>query len=343
MHPLAGRADIPLVHVTHFNRLMWNNGRAPTSVIEHGIIDPGHLWTGTEPRAAVVVNEPVRRGRTTGTDLLPGFAAAAPLDVFGVGTEGLARHLGPARDLCRTADLPQSALHPRHGALPGLSAPGAVDLCGVDTTHFSPSPVGDRRSGVPFRLLSVGRLVPRKGFDRAIKTLAAVPNTELLIAGGPEAPLLFADPEAERLRKIAFEHGVAERVRLLGCVPQDVMPRLMSSADLLLSLPRYEPFGIVPIEATACGTPVLATAVGGQLDTVVDGVTGALVPPVEIPGHDLAATIRSLLDDPARRARYGAAGRTHALARYTWDEVADGVARVYAQLSPVPEPSEVAR
>ncbi|GAA3019694.1 glycosyltransferase [Streptomyces fulvorobeus] len=219
----------------------------------------------------------------------------------------------------------------------------SVVPCGVDTARFAPVPTAGRPPGAPHRLLSVGRLVPRKGFDRAIKALADVPDAELLIAGGPEAPLLFADPEAERLRKTASEYGVTERVRLLGCVPQDMMPHLMSSADLLLSLPRYEPFGIVPIEAMACGTPVVATAVGGQLDTVVDGVTGTLVPPVETAGHDLAATIRSLLDDPDRRARYGAAGRSHALARYTWDEVADGVARVYAQLCPVPQPSEVAR
>ncbi|MER6119365.1 glycosyltransferase [Streptomyces sp. NPDC001743] len=219
----------------------------------------------------------------------------------------------------------------------------SVVPCGVDTTRFSPVPDPGRPPGGPRRLLSVGRLVPRKGFDRAIKALAEVPNAELLIAGGPDAPLLFADPEAERLRKTASEYGVAERVTMLGCVPQEKMPALMSSADLLLSLPRYEPFGIVPIEAMACGTPVVATAVGGQLDTVVDGVTGALVPPADDGGHDLAATIRSLLDDPARRARYGEAGRAHALARYTWDEVTDGVSRVYAQLTPVPLPTEVAR
>jgi glycosyltransferase involved in cell wall biosynthesis len=111
-HPLAGRTDITLVHVTHFNHLMWDNGRAPTAVIEHGIIDPGHLWTGEEPRAAVVVNEPVRRGRTTGTDLLPRCAEWAPLDVFGMGTDGLAARLGLPPDRCRSRDLPQGELHP---------------------------------------------------------------------------------------------------------------------------------------------------------------------------------------------------------------------------------------
>ncbi|MEU5278367.1 glycosyltransferase [Streptomyces asoensis] len=111
-HPLADRDDVPLVHVTHFNRLMWDNGRAPTEVIEHGIIDPGHLWTGEEARAAVVVNEPVRRGRTTGTDLLARFAHTVPLDVFGMRTEGLADRLGLSAARCRSHDLPQGELHP---------------------------------------------------------------------------------------------------------------------------------------------------------------------------------------------------------------------------------------
>ncbi|MBP0459559.1 glycosyltransferase [Streptomyces montanisoli] len=110
-HALAGRDDIPVVHVTHFNRLMWDSGRAPTTVIEHGIIDPGHRFTGEERRAAVVVNEPVRRGRTTGTDLLPRFAAQVPLDVFGMGTDALAGHLGLPPERCRTRDLTQGELH----------------------------------------------------------------------------------------------------------------------------------------------------------------------------------------------------------------------------------------
>ncbi|GHE72859.1 glycosyl transferase [Streptomyces spiralis] len=111
-HPVAGLpGDIPLVHVTHFNRLMWDAAGAETAVIEHGIVDPGPLWTGELPHAAVVVNEPVRRGRTTGTDLLPAFARAAPLDVFGMGTDGLAGHLGLPPGRCRSHELVQRELH----------------------------------------------------------------------------------------------------------------------------------------------------------------------------------------------------------------------------------------
>ncbi|MGA5898716.1 glycosyltransferase [Streptomyces venetus] len=110
-HPAADLPGVTLVHVTHFNRLMWDAGPAPSTVIEHGIIDPGQLWTGELDRAAVAVNEPLRRGRTTGTDLLPAFAEAAPLDVFGMGTHGLAERLGIPADRCRSHELTQAALH----------------------------------------------------------------------------------------------------------------------------------------------------------------------------------------------------------------------------------------
>ncbi|HET9381106.1 MAG TPA: glycosyltransferase, partial [Streptomyces sp.] len=99
------------VHVTHFNRLFWDCGTTRTEVIEHGVVDPGHRWTGRTARAAVVVNDPLRRGRHTGTDLLAGLARAVPLDVFGMRTDGLAGHLGLPPDRCRTADLPQAGLH----------------------------------------------------------------------------------------------------------------------------------------------------------------------------------------------------------------------------------------
>ncbi|HEY0402764.1 MAG TPA: glycosyltransferase [Blastococcus sp.] len=111
-HPLADRDDIPIAHVTHFNRLFYDNGRAPTTVIEHGIVDPGERWTGELPRAAVVVNEPVRRGRTTGSDLLPGLAAVAPVDVFGMGLSGLHERYGLDPDrVTLHEDPPQAAMH----------------------------------------------------------------------------------------------------------------------------------------------------------------------------------------------------------------------------------------
>ncbi|MBE1552192.1 glycosyltransferase involved in cell wall biosynthesis [Mycobacterium sp. OAS707] len=89
VHPLAARDDIQLIHVTDFNCLMWNNGVAPTGVINHGIADPGHLYTGELPVAATMINEPLRRGRTVGTDLLDELSIATPIDVWGIDTEAL--------------------------------------------------------------------------------------------------------------------------------------------------------------------------------------------------------------------------------------------------------------
>jgi hypothetical protein len=111
-HPLADRNDVLLVHVSDFNDLMWDSGRAPTAVVPHGVLDPGHRYTGELDRAAVVVNEPLRRGRITGTDLLPRLARGAGLDVFGMGIDGLAAGLGLGSDrLCEIGDLPQGRLH----------------------------------------------------------------------------------------------------------------------------------------------------------------------------------------------------------------------------------------
>ncbi|MEW9533559.1 glycosyltransferase [Microbispora sp. NPDC049125] len=110
-HPLADRDDIPLVHVTHFNDLFWDSGKAPTHVIEHGVLDPGHVYTGELARAGVVVNEPVRRWRVAGTDLLPAFATAAPLDVFGMKVAALDATLGLAGHLGTFEDLPQAQMH----------------------------------------------------------------------------------------------------------------------------------------------------------------------------------------------------------------------------------------
>jgi hypothetical protein len=111
-HPLADQAEIPIVHVTHFNRLVWDCGSARTQVVEHGIVDPGHRYSGEWPRAAVVVNDPVRRGRAVGTDLLAPLSVAAPLDVFGMNVEGLPAHVGIAPERLWTfQDLPQHEMH----------------------------------------------------------------------------------------------------------------------------------------------------------------------------------------------------------------------------------------
>jgi hypothetical protein len=112
-HPLADQDDIAIVHVTHFNRLMWDAGRARCVVIEHGIPDPGEQYLGDFPSMALVVNEPVRRGRITGTDLLPLLAEAGPIDAFGMGADQLPAALGMSPHALRpSGDLPTAQLHP---------------------------------------------------------------------------------------------------------------------------------------------------------------------------------------------------------------------------------------
>ncbi|MEP6696058.1 MAG: glycosyltransferase [Pseudonocardiales bacterium] len=105
-HPLADAGDIPIAHVTHFNELFWDNGRAPTVVIEHGVVDPGARYTGELARIGVLLNDPVRRGRVTGTDLLPAFARIAPVDLFGMRVMALASDA-----ITPYEDLPQHRMH----------------------------------------------------------------------------------------------------------------------------------------------------------------------------------------------------------------------------------------
>lgn len=200
--------------------------------------------------------------------------------------------------------------------------------CGVDTERFRPDgPVADRSAAHPYRLLQLGRLVPRKGAAVSVAALARLPGAELLVAGGPPPGRLGSDPEVHRLRALAREAGVADRVRFLGRVPCDRVPALMRSADVVLCPADYEPFGIVPLEAMACGRPVVASAVGGQLDTVADGETGRLVPPGD--PRALAEAVAALLADPALRRAYGGAGRRRVLGRYGWDRVGAATESAY--------------
>ncbi|MEV0394817.1 glycosyltransferase [Polymorphospora rubra] len=111
-HPFADRDDLLVAHVTHFNELFWDTGATRTVVIEHGVVAPVPRWTGELDRLAVVTNEPVRRWRVTGTDLMPRFAAVAPLDVYGLGVGGLPTRLGlPADRLAVHDDVPQDRMH----------------------------------------------------------------------------------------------------------------------------------------------------------------------------------------------------------------------------------------
>jgi Glycosyl transferases group 1 len=111
-HPLADQRAIPIVHVTHFNAAMWDNGSAPVHVVEHGVLDNGSLWSGEQPRLAMSVNEPVRRWRVAGMDLAARVARELPVDVYGMQVEQLAERDAAFSD-GRHADLWQRDLHAR--------------------------------------------------------------------------------------------------------------------------------------------------------------------------------------------------------------------------------------
>src|SRR4051794_20760869 len=201
--------------------------------------------------------------------------------------------------------------------------------CGVDTAGFTPRGPVAPRSGRP-RLLVLGRLVERKGQEEAVRALAAVPDAELVVVGGPPVAGVDDDPEVQRLRAVAAELGVADRLVFTGAVARADVPGWIRSADVVLAVPWYEPFGITPLEAMACGRPVVATAVGGLVDTVVDGVTGDLVPPRDPAA--LGTALAALLADDDRRIAYGAAGVKRARTRYRWSRVVADTDAVYHQV-----------
>lgn len=207
----------------------------------------------------------------------------------------------------------------------------SVVPCGVDIERFSvEGPVAPRTART--RLMSIGRLVPRKGMGHAIDALARLVDgghdAELVIVGGSgSGDALTADPEYQRLHGVAESLGVADRVDFAGQLSQTEMPAMLRSADVVVCAPWYEPFGITPLEAMACGVPVVASSVGGLIDTVVEDVTGVHVPPRD--PEALASALAALIDDPERARAYGAAGRERVESRYSWDRVAADTERAY--------------
>jgi type III pantothenate kinase len=241
--------------------------------------------------------------------------------------------IGIEREIARRSDRVLATCSDEVFELMRMGAPSDrlhVVPCGVDLGLFGPdgaaAPRGSRK-----RLLYVGRLVERKGVGNVISALPQLPGVELLVAGGPERERLGEDPEARRLLELAREHEVAERVRLLGRVERSDLPALLRSADAVVSVPWYEPFGIVPLEAMACGVPVIASAVGGMIDSVVDGHTGVHVPPRD--PERLAEATRKLLGDPGRCRRYGATGARRAKRLYDWRRVAAQVLDTYESVA----------
>ena len=209
----------------------------------------------------------------------------------------------------------------------------AVAPCGVDTALFTPQGAQEVR-GRSHRIVTLGRLVPRKGVGTAVSALAALAalgftDVELMIVGGAEGGIA-SDPEARRLMDLAAELGVADQVTLRGQLSRSQIPALLRSADAVVCTPWYEPFGIVPLEAMACGRPVVAAAVGGLKDSVVHGRTGLHVPPRD--PDAVAQALAAILGDPALAQQLGAAGVARVNSRYAWENVAAATEKIYARM-----------
>jgi D-inositol-3-phosphate glycosyltransferase len=248
-----------------------------------------------------------------------------------------ARRIGYERALGRAVDRVVVQCQDEIGELLRMGVPRsrmALIPSGVNTGTFRPDGPAVRRRAGYRRILTVARLVERKGIEDLIRALPRVPRAELVVVGGPPDGELGADPYACRLSALARDRGVADRVRLVGAVPAQEMPAWYRSADLLAATPWYEPFGLTVLEAMACGVPVVASAVGGLVDTVVDGVTGELVTVRDPAG--LARRLDRLLHDETRRLAYGAAAQDRAVEAYSWPRIARRLTAVYETVVDAP-------
>jgi len=211
--------------------------------------------------------------------------------------------------------------------------------CGFDPAEFWPVDKARARRSLGLGpderiILQLGRMVPRKGVDNVIRGLARLARgrgiaARLLVVGGESAePDPVATPEIGRLRAIAEAEGVADAVTFVGSRGRDALRAYYGAADVFVTTPWYEPFGITPVEAAACGTPVVGSAVGGIRTTVVDGETGYLVPPRD--PDALADRLARLFHHPDLIRSLGRRAARHAAEHYTWEKVAAAIDRVHA-------------
>ncbi len=167
-----------------------------------------------------------------------------------------------------------------------------------------------------------------------LRVLPDLPGAELVIAGGPEADQLDSDIACKKLGKLAAALGVADRVTFTGQVSGKNLPALIRSADIFISTARYEPFGSAALSAMACGKPVIANAVGGYADAVVDGTTGLLLPPGR--PRVLVKRLRDLLATPMKLTGFGIAAADRARSRYPWERIAAETAAAYERCLATP-------
>lgn len=223
---------------------------------------------------------------------------------------------------------------------------------GVDLEHFHPIPRGEARReiGIPESnqmLLFVGRIEPLKGIDTLLRAIAllktemgeAVDNLCMSIIGGNIDTDEADNAEMVRLQSLSRELGLGNFVAFLGAKSQETLQYYYSAAEAVIMPSHYESFGLVALEAMACGTPVVASEVGGLAYLVQDGVTGFHVPADD--PEELAGKIRLILNNDELRREMSSAAMTYAQ-RYSWPRIADQIQKVYGEvLEKLPAPAPV--
>ena len=218
--------------------------------------------------------------------------------------------------------------------------PGKVVIIpsAVNTKIFRPVAKAEARHRIGLEreervIVYIGRMLPRKDIRNIVRALAllkgtfAEPVTLMVVGGETVEPDAQATPEIGELQRLATELGVAEQVRFIGTRQANELCYYYSASDVMVTTPWYEPYGLTPLEAMACGCPVIGSAVGGLTFTIKEGETGLLVPPRDPAA--LARALQQLLSQPKLCAKMGKAARQRVEHEFTWSIVAMRTAALY--------------
>lgn len=220
--------------------------------------------------------------------------------------------------------------------------PGRVTIipAAVNAQRFRPMERAEARRAIGLHddgpvVVYVGRMLPRKDVRNVVAAVAELHQrfqlpARLLLVGGDANPASAAAREVALLKALAAEHGIAAWVQFYGPQQPERLRHFYGAGDLAVSTPWYEPFGLTPLEAMACGRPVIGSDVGGLSYTIQDGVTGLLVPPRR--SDSLATAMRALLRQPALREQMGRMGRARVEREFTWAMTAQRTAALYETL-----------